>query len=305
MKQIRVVKSGFLLLIPLVVSACGSGSSSKEPELGPVTTVQSSAEVVLPLDAYQLSQKEYLNIQRASWRLTGKCVARFGGSYTLPEVAVLGNVPQFEHMNERRYGLLDAASAANNGYNLPADQLPPATGRAFAWNPSDAELLLLNGATAGSAVAVPTDGAGAALPAGGCRGEATRQLSDSSGSQPPDENLAATLAVESFKRSQADSRVKAVVAKWAACMKAGGRNYREVFEPNDFNWPDPAGQEEIATAQADVACKKQVNLAGVWLAVESAYQKAVMDDHVEELRALQAYVRAQAANAARVVNGGG
>src|SRR5688572_14028959 len=82
------------------VVSCSSGSGpGTEPELGPQPTVRTPADIVLPLDAHRLSQREYRTVQRASWRLTRDCVRRFGGEYTVPESAVVTDLPGFENDN--------------------------------------------------------------------------------------------------------------------------------------------------------------------------------------------------------------
>jgi hypothetical protein len=285
----------------LVVSCTSGPGSDSEPKLGPLRAVKAPADVTLPLDADRLSQREYLTVQRAAWRLTRDCVRRFGGEYTVPESAVVANLPQLEHDNERRYGLLDGDSAAARGYNVAPDQLPPPVDRSTAWNPTDAEKLLVRGASGGVAD-VPKDVAGNPLPSGGCQGEADRKLSDGAKS-PPNEHLGEQLSLETFQRSGNDSRVHAAMAKWSACMKSAGYSYQTIWDPNDKKWPDPAGQEEIATAKADVACKVESNLAAIWMQVETAYQKRKLEERAQELELAQQFARTTARNAARVVGG--
>lgn len=295
-----------LTFIVAMLAACSSGSAHAEPDVGTYAVVTSTSDIVLPLDGYRLSNLEYLNIQRAVWRLNGACLERFGGKYTLPEVAVLTDVPPFEQANERRYGLFDSESASTFGYGLRPDQKPPGDGKDIAWNPSDAELLLLRGSAGTNGPngpRVPSDHQGNPLPADGCGGESTRLLAKGGPSAPADEALANKLSVETFRKSEADSRVRDVVGKWADCMVDSGYDYVSIWDPNNFNWPDQVGEKESATAKADLACKKKVNLVGVWLAVETAYQKEAIDAHVEELTAIQKYVKAKLVNAAKVVSG--
>lgn len=285
----------------LVVSCTSGPGPDSEPELGPLPTVRSPADVVLPLDAHRLSQREYISVQRASWRLTRDCVRRFGGEYTLPEAAVTNNLPNFEHDNDRRYGLFDPESAATRGYNVPPDQLPKQIDRSITWNPTDTEKLLVRGVPEGSAN-VPKDVAGNPLPGGGCQGEADRELADGV-TRPADEHLANQLSVETHRRAETDSRVRDVVAKWSECMKRAGYSYRTIWEPNDKKWPEPAGAEEIATAKADVACKLETNLVAIWYQVETAYQKRTIEQRAQELTLTQDYARTMARNAARIVGG--
>jgi hypothetical protein len=301
---VRCVKSATVVVFAMMLMSCASGSDSSEPEIGPINEVRSTAEVVLPLDAYGLNHKEYLTVRRAAWRLISRCVERFGGVYTMSESAMLGDVPQFERPHERRYGLYDAESAATRGYNLPAEQLPIDNQGRSSWDPSDAELLLVRGRTAGGAeVALPTDDQGRQLPEDGCQGEADRELADGT-PVPANERLGNELSVEQARAAEADSRVRDVIAKWSECMARSGYQYETVWEPNDRAWPDPANDEEIATAKADVACKQETNLVGTWAAVETAYHERAIDERAEELTDVQTYSRALATNAARIVGQG-
>ncbi|MET7398942.1 hypothetical protein ABZS66_36230 [Dactylosporangium sp. NPDC005572] len=262
---------------------------------------------MLPLDAYQLSEKEYVTVQRAAWRLIRDCVQRFGGEYTVPEGLVTADLPRFEHANERRYGLFDADSAAARGYNIPPDLQPVGRDKSAGWNPSEAEKLLVRGVdtSGGSPVAVelPTDRDGKRLPVDGCTGEANRTLGG--GQQASvDTSLGNTLSLDAGKRAEADSRVRDAMQQWGDCMARRGYSYSTIWEPNDRKWPEPAGDEEIATATADVACKKETNLLGVWFAVESAYQQRIIDERIQELTAVQMILQTRAKNAAGVVSGG-
>jgi hypothetical protein len=298
--------------------------------------VRTVADIALPLDAHRLNQREYRTVQRAAWRLTRDCVRRFGGDYTVPESAVVANLPRFDNDNERRYGLFDADLAAVRGYNVPPDQLPPPVDRSRGWNPSETEKLLVRGGvtpgggppgTARSDTArpdsarpdsarpgsarpgtaqdpdVPTDVAGKPLPDGGCQGEADRAIA-AGAPRPPDEHLANRLSIDTFRRSEGDSRVREAMARWSACMTRAGYSYRDIWEPNDYLWPDPVGAEEIGTATADVACKRETGLVAVWLRVETAYQRRVIEQRAQELTTTQVFARTTARNAAQIVGGG-
>lgn len=298
MSKKRACSAAFAVWATLSVVSCTSGTDSAggEPPVAAPPIIRTAAEIVLPLDAYQQSLRDYTRTQRAAWLLTRDCVRRFGGDYTLPESAVLSSLPRFENQNDRRYGIFDSAQAASQGYRVPE------TGGAEdqrRWNPSPTELLLVRGAADGQA---PTDAGGKVLPEGGCSGEATRALEE--GAPPPaNDKLGAELSVQTHKRSETDSRVRQVMGRWSECMSRVGHSYRSVWEPNDRTWPAAVGDAEISTATADVACKQETNLVGVWFAVESAYQTRLIEQNAEPLAVVKAHVEAQTRNAARVVGG--
>lgn len=299
---------GLAAVLAIVVTAgctAGSNATGDQPEIGTVQVVRSGSELALPLDAYRLSAQEYLSIQRVSWRLTRDCVSRFGGAYTLAESSVTDNAPP-DVGATRRYGLFDARSAADYGYNLPPDTpgSESASRRSSGkggWNPSNAELILVRGAPSGGPV--PQDNHGKPLPAGGCSGEATR-LVEAGVTAPTNSELGDQLAVEAHQKSESDSRVRAAMDKWSACMQKRGYSYRSIWEPNDKSWPEPAGNDEIATAKADVECKLSTNLVGVWYAVEVARQKAAIEDRSTDLDAVRTYLRASVRRAAQLGGAG-
>lgn len=287
-------------ILTLAACAPGSGGSGPEPDLGEIPLIRDPAEIVLPLDAYRLSFSDYTTVQRGAYILTRECVERFGIEYTLTEDALLGQLPPVGSLNERRYGLFDGSSAAVRGYNAPDASMPDDSGHA--WNPSAIEELVVRGGYTG---APPIDAAGNPLPPDGCLGEANRLLDEGVPARPPSLDLGGDLSSEAYQRSEADSRVRAAVDQWSDCMADRGYRYRSIWEPNDRDWPEPPGPEEIAVAVADVACKEQVNLVGIWYAVESAYQQQILDSgtHAESLAEVGAFLAAQKENAARIVAG--
>lgn len=48
--------------------------------------------------------------------------------------------------------------------------------------------------------------------------------------------------------------------------------------------------------------QKEVNLLGVWSAVEAAYQRKAADEHGAELNVVRSNISTEAQNAARIVN---
>jgi hypothetical protein len=287
-------------------TACTESSNAQgEPEIGEIPVITDIAQVELPLDSYALAIQDYQSVQRASWYLIADCVTRFGGTYTLTEETFLSmHQALFENAHERRYGLFDADSAAIHGYRVPGALIEPdATEKeTTGWNPSDTELLIVRGTSAGIGGAPPTDTSGDPLPEDGCSGEATRIIEDGL-PEPEDIMLIGELARESFARSEADSRVRDALSRWSDCMAEHGYDYQTIWDPNDFEWPDPVGDEEINAASADVECKRSANLIGVWSTVEAAYQERLVSENEEGLNDLRDYNRGQIDNAASVLTG--
>lgn len=84
-------------------------------------------------------------------------------------------------------------------------------------------------------------------------------------------------------------------------MERAGFDYSTIWDPNDQAWPEPVTDEEIAVAIADVECKQETNVLGVWMAVEAAYQVSAIRQHENELDALRIELSAEVANATQVL----
>jgi hypothetical protein len=92
---------------------------------------------------------------------------------------------------------------------------------------------------------------------------------------------------------------------WRTCMKSAGYDYDDIWKANnDPRWagPQPA-PEEIPTATADVTCKKKVDLAGIWLTVEAAYELEAIHQRSEAFDAVRKALDVQVRNSARVAVG--
>jgi hypothetical protein len=82
--------------------------------------------------------------------------------------------------------------------------------------------------------------------------------------------------------------VKLAVRAWAACMAGHGYPYSEPITAALHGWPKTPTRTEIATAVADVTCKRQVDLVNTWLAVEAAYQQVLVNQNLTQLSQVQA-----------------
>lgn len=307
----RTRRAPVVLTAVVLISSCTAGSGRMPPPLGAVPLVRDATNLTLPLDAYSFDDHDYIMVKRAQARLVADCMQRFGVAYpsdVTPAALVPGTgFPDLDHPNVRRYGLLDAAAAATRGYDPPPD--PTAAGDKTDPKKGDGGimltprvLLLLNGKPPPEfAGTMPADVDGNRLPADGCTGAAQRRLAGGTTAQSI--QLPSVLGAGTARLAENDSRVRTAMTAWSACMKRDGYQYRSSREPNNVGWPEPPGAAEIATATADVACKQQTNLVGIWSAVESAYQKQTIERHSRQLAALRTYIDTMARAAAQVVNG--
>jgi hypothetical protein len=73
-------------------------------------------------------------------------------------------------------------------------------------------------------------------------------------------------------------------------MKERGYSYSSpmvAVEDKRFTKSATASAEEIRVAQADVACKRENNVIGVWYAVEVAYQERAIEKNEQLLNTLK------------------
>jgi hypothetical protein len=277
------------------LTSCSSGSGGRkseqnsEPAISDIPRITAAVDLRLPLQDYLLDDRQLRDLDQARVILIDRCMRDFGFTYAVRQPAA-GHGPR--SATERRYGITDAADAAAYGYGLgerdPARQKPPARPALHA----DAETVLFGKGRSRIK--------GREVPEGGCMTEADRSL----GAAAPagaDPGLPQQLSFRAFDRSRADSRVRGAFRAWSACMADSGYDYADPLAP----LADPAltgstGRRTVATATADLRCKRRTNLVGIWFTVESAYQKRLVEQHSEELAAVRAANTARLRAAARV-----
>jgi hypothetical protein len=284
-------------LVALTCVACGhSASPEAEPDVGAIPVRLSSADLRLPLDAYIVDGTQLAQIDNGRLVLTERCMRRLGFGTELS--IARRDAPAKLLGNQRRYGITDEAAAAVYGYRVPPGVIAEPTGGAGT-DPSEkvelsaAERTALSGNGSKTVNDRP-------VPEGGCVGEARRKLAER-GPRVDRPELAEILAGESFDLSRKDSRVRAALGSWSRCMKARGFDLAGPLDAaNNPAFKTGSEPEAIATATADVACKKQTNLVGVWSTVEDAYQKRIIERNHEELRRIKDSLAAQLRYAAEL-----
>ncbi|WP_420310776.1 hypothetical protein ACOB87_15800 [Streptomyces sp. YS-B37] len=241
---------------------------------------------VLPLDSYGVSAEQRDVLDQAVDKLAGTCMKAKG--YAWP--ARLKRLGVARSANERRYGVTDLKSVRVYGYHLA-----PPVGVTAGQLAEEARQENKRKALMTDALTKAYTGRGGATTGttltGGCRGEALKQL----GLLRLEALNAVDLAQQQgWKRTEADSRAKAVDAKWSACMKKAGQTYANPHvAAGDPTWwregqgasasPKKVGSREIATAVVDVKCKQQVGYVEVWQSVETNYQNKIIKANEQEL----------------------
>ncbi|MER8184229.1 hypothetical protein [Kitasatospora sp. NPDC094015] len=278
----------------LLLAGCGSGGDGGEPAVAAVPTPPNAATLRLPLQDYIPDAEQLNRLDRAQRILTDQCMHRYGFAFLVPE---LPQSPSGEGENARRYGLYDPQAAAASGYSTheedrpqkpPMPSLEPAaslvlggTGRV------DARTMPKNQQEAERSGAGDGEVNGLKVPIGGCRREAYLRLWAPTAAA-GDPMKVQELDADAYDRSRQDSRVVKATEQWSACMAEQGYHARNPVSPQAELGLAPdqfAGPAGIAAAVADVGCKRRTNLVGIWYAVESAYQRNLMDRNAELLQA--------------------
>lgn len=301
-RRIRVVVALSVLTALSLAAGCSSdgGGTGAAPSGGVQPTGEpvlpsvlpsptSTAYVALPLDAYTFTEEQSNTVLRADGLLTQDCMRRNGFTDWAP--APPSTAGQKSLAANYPYRPVSSGDAAGIGYRKPPP--PASTAGTTRRPPSDAEHLALNGFIPGKSE--PPGPLG-----GGCTREASEKLSQ--GQPAADLELPARLYEQSSQRAATDSRVQAANAQWSACMAKSGLTYASPQEPATKDWGGKqAAQEEIRTATADVRCRSEANVIGVWISVLAAYQEPLVEANVQALQAAKASLDYKVKQAARIV----
>lgn len=302
------VAVGVAALSVVALSACQSGGrTGSEPEISssPATKTVAGVPVpVLPLDSYGVSAEQRAVLDQAVDELAGTCMKAKG--YTWP--ARLKRLGVARSANERRYGVTDPEAVRVYGYHLAPPVGVTAEQLAEEARQEKKRKALMTDAVTKAYTGRDGTTTGTSL-TGGCRGEALKQLGLPRGEALDAVDLAQQ---QGWKRTEADSRAKAVNAKWSACMKKAGHTYADPHAAaGDPAWwmkgeGDSAARKktrarEIATAVADVKCKQQVGYVTVWQSVETTYQNKIIKVNKQELEDIRQMWRNALRKAAQVL----
>jgi hypothetical protein len=274
----------------LILAGCaGSPADRKKEPSAQALNIRDGSALTLPLDAYLASPGQLRTIQLAKKALVSRCLGRLGLKADLPEPR---SAP-FQR-NARRYGITEEAKAGLYGYSVPEISKRPRR------PDMSAEV---NHAIWGRG---PATVRGRKVPDGGCVGEAGRRLDAGIPDAKP--GLVGALGLATLERSTADSRVRAALAKWSACMNRSGYHYSTPQDANkDERFIDGRKHRvtklEIATALADVRCKKEVNLINIWASIEIAYQKIAIAQNWTALAATRQVIDTRIKNAIEISAG--
>lgn len=246
-----------LLAVLVLVTACSASVTSvrtpaarNEPSIGTVAIVTDPRQVGRPLDAYRPSPSQIVALAQAQAKLMTQCYAEHGSPAVFDNgedlVGFIGDPARDDVEWSSLWGFFAPASVAH-GYHRQSVPL-----------------------TSGPSTPVPesvtTD----------CTAKVEAQM-------PLGKDWSEFLSVPQPAGLQPvtprnDSRVLAVVAKWAECMSASGFAATDPPRSMTDGLESSASSEaEISRAAADLRCKQQTNLVGVEAAVLAAYDQQFIE----------------------------
>ena len=282
-------------------SAAGGGDPSPQgsafavapPAIGSPKPVQGTDVPALPLDSYTGLAEDPTD-QQAQELLTRACMKAHGFSYTM-QAPMSSAALAADAARTAPYGVASLSYAEKYGYGVG---VPPAGHHFVDVKVGSQHSPAYNLALTGAADADPST---IAQEDNSCQGKAEQELSPVTKASAADATLVGQLIDDSLNFTEADSRVQAAERAWSQCMAGQGFRYQTPEAAHDAAWPPKPNSAEKATAVADVKCKQQVNLVGIWHAVEVGYQKELITQHAATLAAVRGQLAAERAKAEQVV----
>ena len=273
------------------IGAGGGGGSRPKITVPPIPPADSSLPVAMPLEAYQaISTQEQAALADASNLLVQHCMAVRGFQDTSSASAPFSSVTTLGQVEAAGAGLTSLTQARTFGFARPKS-----TGS----TPSGPQIIGFVNAVgfgqslkAGRAYAEALYGFGPGFEGGpgghvGCLQQASKEVYGALVGEPVPDPVP-QIAEQAVSFTQTDPRIRAVIRAWSACMARHFYHYASPSQVEGHHWRTPPNRAEIATAVADVTCKAQTNLLNTWLAVEAAYQQALIGQNLATLSQLQA-----------------
>jgi len=276
---------------PVIFIGAGPAHGSRPKiTVPPIPPANSSLPVAMPLEAYQaISTQQQEALADASNQLVQHCMAARGFEDTSSSSPPFSSVATLEQVEASGAGLTSLTQARTFGFARP---------KGSGSGPSGPQIIGFVSAAgfgqslkAGRAYAEALFGFGPGFGGGpnghlGCLQQANKQVYGALFGEPVPDPVP-QIAEQAASYTQTDPRVRAVIRAWSACMARHFYHYASPSQLERHRWRSPPNKAEIATAVADVTCKTQTNLLNTWLAVEAAYQQALIGQNLATLSQLQ------------------
>lgn len=300
------MSSAVLVLLAAPVAGCGSGQpeSARLPALGPIPAITALTEVTRPIDPYVPAAAQVEKLYQAIDSVTARCVKAYGLPSTAATSADFEGAALQNRERNQLYGFFNPEVTATKGYDVGTVLSgSPA-------QPTEAEIAVLSGHDRTGAVVTTYNGR--QIPTGGCHQVGV----DAVGGNPPVPGSAVSLPDGGPPVPVGDPRIVRADTRWSACMKAKGYSYAKPADAyTDARWQPVANtrsspdathkRDEIATATADMACKRETGFMGVAVAVQSAYDRQYIASHSAALKNFDEQLDGRVDKAAQIIASGG
>ncbi|WP_245881692.1 hypothetical protein [Streptomyces milbemycinicus] len=295
--------AALLTAVTVAVAGCGSGADVPgSPGVKGVPQVMEEKDLPdLPLDRYRLDTEESRQFGKAQRLLAQRCMIRLGftdfPADPKPLTPSTPGVTLVVSAMPTSLGAFDLDHAKRWGYGWkpgPRKTLEP-TGRAM----TQAEHAALYGTSSNGAV--PSGGKSRER---GCSGKANEQLLKGVADSRRMWTFPSGRDAELRKAVQKDRQVRRAFATWSKCVvDKGGKRFADPMAAySDKGWwrgkdgNTPHTRREVATAVADVECKREQNTLGVWWAALAKRQRADIQRHEDTYAAVRGDVEVLRSN---------
>ncbi|MFJ2826472.1 hypothetical protein ACIPC1_02470 [Streptomyces sp. NPDC087263] len=240
--------------------------------------------LVLPFDAYQLSDGETHATYQGRDALIRDCMKKDGRSWAT--IRMPTDVASWR--NRLHFGVIEPEVARRFGYHTPAELLSSPVVRKVT-----AEMKIREaGLDSDSTKALQK-----------CQASAKKTLTHNAMYSFVKFN---EFKSETYSAAQLDPTVLKGIQAWSACMRTKGMDYPTPSSAKkDAKWytedTDKASRAEIATATADVECKSQVSLVVVMFAAEKKLEEQAIQADLAYFKGLKDANRRYVANARAVL----
>ncbi|MEV3853706.1 hypothetical protein AB0J38_05185 [Streptomyces sp. NPDC050095] len=227
----------------------------------------------LPIEAYMPTTAQTRLVSGVRDDLMDTCMKAAGyDQWTpAPDLPPIGG----KTVTDWRYGIHDAALAAQNGYHPdPAEQ------QAY-----DAAM---------------TEGAVDETGADEAQVRECAQQADGSVPTAQTADLVQQIDGDAYQAAMQEPTVVSAFSGWSTCMKEKGYAYAKPMDANDdeqFNDPYTISDAEIATATADVACRDKYDVEKTWFDAEVVLQEAAIKENQAALDAIRTGTQSTVAKA--------
>ncbi|MEV0910865.1 hypothetical protein [Streptomyces hokutonensis] len=257
--------------------------------------------VKLPLDSYLPTNGENATLQRAEAESINSCMKKLG--YAKNPIPMLPVAADGTRDFRTGWFVVTIKEAEKYGYDSPPDATSHR--RATKDNAWQKNRTKVQDALMGGTIETFY---GKSVPDGGCLAWSSRKITAGAplGSttilaggmkmKASDGNFAARgyleMQIQAVRNEltlqvEKSTRRKSLAKSWSDCMARSGYHYGSPVEAiTDKRWSGPVDKQERAAAEADAACKDDVNYLGIMTSLHTAYENSFIQQNQKFLKKL-------------------